>query len=159
MAIEGYYYLHQNGDLIHKCAFDDTAADLRESDFVRAFWPLDLTDRECAWSILVEALAAGARKDRVEELAAKWHCTNADAAIYAERVGVLVQIDHESRPDDWFATLPDFVNIQESPNGWGNTALEAMAELARELGYKPSKMWGHTFASLVARFRNVGGAS
>jgi len=37
--IEGYYYLHMNGDLIYKRETGDTAADIRESDFAVAMWP------------------------------------------------------------------------------------------------------------------------
>lgn len=145
----GYYYLHRESrDLIYKRDLGDTVADLRESDFVVAIWPFS-PDRECGWSMLVEALAAGANKERVQSLAAKWGFNNEDAKNYAEAVGCCVATD--SHPDDWFATRPDFKNIQESPNGWGSSALEAMAELAKELGYKPSKMWGHTFKSLLAQ--------
>lgn len=155
MAIEGYYYLHQNGDLIYKRALDGTAADLRESDLVRAFWPVDPSDRLGAWTILVEAWVAGASGARIQELASKWGCTNDDAMVYAERVGICVQIDDPSRPDDWFAVLPSFVNIQESPSGWGPTALEAIAELAKEIGYTPQKTWGESFAQIVARLNRA----
>lgn len=148
--MDGYYYLHENGDLIYKRALDGgQVADLRESDLVKAFWSIDLTDREDAWTVLVEALAAGAKPERVRQLATKWGCSNEDAAVYAERVGCVVKTD--SHPSDWFATLPDFVNLQESPSGWGSSAIEAMAELAKELGYRPVKTWGASFKSLCAR--------
>ncbi len=145
MSIIGWYYLHTNGELIYKRDLDGTAADIRESTFARALWPIDPTDRESAWSILVEALAAGASPERVKELAAKWECDDADAPNYAERVGALVHMDGKS----WCATRKDFVNLQESPAGFGDTALEAMAALAKELGYRPSKMWGPTFNSVL----------
>ena len=72
MALEGWYYLHTNGSLIYKRELGETAADIRESDFARAMWPMDPTDRAGAWNVLVEALALGADAARVKELAAKW---------------------------------------------------------------------------------------
>jgi hypothetical protein len=51
----------------------------------------------------------------------------------------------------WSAVDRHFINLQESPAGFGVTALEAMAELCNELGYKPSKMWGAKFSDLLNR--------
>jgi hypothetical protein len=48
------------------------------------------------------------------------------------------------------ATKKDFVNLQESPIGFGDSCLEAMADLCKQLGYKPSKMWGNSFRNLLA---------
>jgi hypothetical protein len=42
------YYLHTNGELIHKNYTEGIEADFRESDFVKAFWVLDPEDRETA---------------------------------------------------------------------------------------------------------------
>ena len=53
------YYLHTNGDLIHKNDIDGQAADIRESDFATCLWFLDDLRRADAWRILVESLAAG----------------------------------------------------------------------------------------------------
>jgi hypothetical protein len=36
IMIEGWYYLHTNGDLIYKRELGETAADIRESSFARA---------------------------------------------------------------------------------------------------------------------------
>lgn len=143
--ITGFYYLHTNGDLIFKHNLPGTAADIRESDFAVMLWPADTENRECVWRILVEALACGADLDRVRELAAKWHCDNDDAQVYADRVGVLLCMDG----DQWCATRKDFESLQLSPAGFGDTALEAMAVLCKELGYKPQKTWGATFANLL----------
>jgi hypothetical protein len=144
--IEGYYYLHTNGDLIYKRELGGTAADIRESPFAKAMWPIDPTDRKNAWDILVEAWAAGGRQSRIQELADKWDCNNLDAEHYAEVVGCKIFLDGNA----WCATRRDFVNLQESPAGFGHNALEAMAELVKELGYKPSKMWGAKFSDLLA---------
>jgi hypothetical protein len=145
MAIEGWYYLHQNGDLIYKRELGSTVADLRESNFVKGVWPFDPGAREMAWNILVEALAADAKPTRVFELADKWQCDDVDAHIYAEHVGCLLAQDGNKKT----ATHTGFINIQESDIGFGDTYLEAMAELCRDLGYKPSKMWGATFKDLL----------
>lgn len=146
MGLEGWYYLHtESNDLIYKRELGDTAADLRESPFAKMLWPLDPTDRAGAWRIVVESLACGAKKDRVMDLAKKWGCDDSDAKIYAEHIGAKIQMDGNS----WCATRGDFQNLHESSAGFGDTALEALAELCRELGYRPAKTWGHTFADLV----------
>lgn len=144
MSASGYYYLHVNGQLIYK-AGPDAITDIRDSDLARGVWPLDPTDRAGAWRIVVEAGAAGASPARIEELAALWKCTDEDAAHYAEHVGARLFKDGA----DWCATRADFVNLQESPSGFGATALMALQALASSLGYRPSKMWGATFADLL----------
>lgn len=146
MTIEGYYYLHTNGSLIYKRELGETAADLRESDFVRAFWPVDTSDRESAWRLLIEARAFNADANRIAELAEKWGCDDEDALMYAERIGVRLFEDGDQK----CATRLDFVNAQESPIGFGPTYLQAMVMLAHELSLKPSKMWGASFHDLVA---------
>jgi hypothetical protein len=146
MGIEGWYYLHTNGDLIYKRELGGTAADIRESDFAVALWSFDPTDRVRAWDCLVEALATGANKERVMELAKKWRCDDDDAIQYNERVlsGRLYRDG-----DQWCATQGDFVDLQESAAGFGDTALEAFADLCKQLGYKPSKMWGMKFSQMM----------
>lgn len=144
--IEGWYYLHKTGDLIYKREFDGSiAADIRESDFAVGLWPLDPDDREMAWDLLVEAWAAGANPQRIRELARRWKCDDDDAQHYIKIVGATLQKDR----DAWCATRQDFINLQESPAGFGDTALEALGELCKELGYKPSKMWGPKFIDLL----------
>ncbi len=151
MAIVGWYYLHENRSLIYKRELGGTAADIRESSFALAMWPYDPQDRAGAWTILVEALAAGANPQQIAELSAVWEFDDTDAPNYAKRVGALLGKDGNA----WCATRRDFTNLQESPAGFGDTALEAMAVLCKELGYKPSKMWGPTFASLLTVEVNV----
>jgi hypothetical protein len=144
--IEGWYYLHVNGEMIYKRDYDGTVADIRDSDFARAVWPMDPSDRAGAWRICIEGLAAGANPDRIKELAAKWGCNDEDAMFYAKHIGVILEKDEA----DWRANRKDFINIQESNVGFGKTALEAFADLAKDLGYRPSKMWGAEFSQLVA---------
>lgn len=145
MSIQGWYYLHINGELIYKPDHDGTAADIRESDFARCMWLLDPSNREGAWNILVEGLALGAKHSRVMELAGKWGCDNSDADNYADRLGIRLELDGSK----WCATGPGFTNLQESPAGFGDTKLEAMAELAKEIGVGAGKMWRVTFADLL----------
>lgn len=145
MSIIGWYYQHQNGDLIYKREMGDTAADLRETPFAVMLWPLDPKDRAGAWRIVVEALACGAKPERVKELSEKWQCDDEDAKIYAEHIGVKLAMDG----DQWCATRSDFIDLQASPAGFGKSALEAFAELCKALNFKPAKMWGSTFADLV----------
>lgn len=142
--IQGYNYLHTNGELIFKPG-TDCIADIRESDFARACWPIDSEDREGAWNCLVEAASLGANPERIKELAEKWGCNNDDAEHYADRVGAKLTLDG----NQWCATRKDFTNLQESPAGFGDTKLLAMAELCRELGYKACKMWGVGFKDLL----------
>lgn len=143
--IIGYYYLHTNGELIYKRDLDGTVADIRESDFARGLWSFDPENREWAWNICIEALAAGANKNRITDLENNWQLDNNDAEIYAKRVGVVLVLDG----NQWCAHRKDFINLQESPAGFGLTKLEAMAELCKALGYKPSKMWGAQFTDLL----------
>lgn len=145
MPIIGWYYLHTNGNLIYKRELGGTAADIRESSFAVGLWPVDQTDRKTAWDICVEGLAAGANKTRIADLAEKWGCDDKDATKYAEILGCTIERDGNA----WCATAPNFINLQESPAGYGETALEAMAELCKALGYKPNKMWGATFKDLL----------
>lgn len=142
----GWYYLHTNGELIYKHELGGTAADIRESPFAVMLWPCDPTDRASAWRILVEALALGANRERVDELAQKWGCSDDDAQMYAQHIGATLAMDG----NQWCATGRGFVNLQESPAGFGDTSLDALAMLCRVLGYRPQKMWGHTFEQLVS---------
>lgn len=144
--IDGVYYLHENGDLIYKPG-TGCIADIRDSSFSRAIWPVDPSNREHAWNVLVEGLATGATPSRVNELASKWSCNDIDAIEYAERVGCLLGVDGDQKT----ASRLDFINLQESPCGFGSTYLEAMADLAKQLGYIPSKTWGKTFKSLLEK--------
>lgn len=150
MSIEGWYYLHENGSLIYKRELGGTAADIRESDMARGLWPFDPGDREGAWRICVEGLAGGATPERIKELATLWKCDDEDADSYAGRVGCNLYMDGNA----WCATDMHFMDLQSSPAGFGGTKLEAMAALAKDMGFKPSKMWGATFADLLGRREN-----
>lgn len=145
--ITGWYYLHTNGELIYKPdTIDGIVADIRDSDFARMLWPFDEADRAGAWRMLIEALALGANKERVTTLAHGWNCNDEDADNMAAHFGLVFGRDGNM----WFAHRQDFVNLQESPAGFGATKLEAAAELCKALGYTASKMgWGSTFQQLL----------
>ena len=145
--IIGWYYLHENGSLIYKPETGETAADLRDSDLVKAMWPMEPSQREGAWQIVVESLAMGANPSRVNELADKWQCNDEDAENYASRVGVKLEKDGVA----WCATGPGFTNLQESPAGFGGTKLEAMAALAKAVGVRHGKIWNPSFAERLSR--------
>lgn len=147
MAIIGWYYLHENGDLIYKRDLPGADADIRESPFAVMLWPIDPKDRSCAWQFLVEASAAGANKERVKELAEKWGCNDGDAQHYAAHIDAELFMDG----NQWCATGGDFTDLQNSPAGFGDTALDALGALCKELGWKPQKMWGATFHDLVKK--------
>ncbi len=128
MSLEHWYYLHTNGDLIHKRTEPEG-----DSPFVKKVWKLDLEDRASAWMLCIEALALGAKRERIDELAAKWGITDEDALIFADIKGTngkpLLKIFKDG--DAWCAAFGDFVDIQESQCGFGETALDAFAELAK----------------------------
>lgn len=145
LDVIGYYYLHVNGSLIYKTNDIGTLGDLLASDFVKAFWPVNIATREDAWTIAVEAMAAGALKSQLNALALDWALTNDDAKKYAARVGLLLEMDGLA----YVAKRGDFVDLMESPAGFGHTALEAMANLARLLGYRARKGNKVTFKILL----------
>ena len=153
MGRDGWYYLHINGDLIYKHDSPGVVANIRESSFAKTLWPIDTKDRSSAWQILVEALAIGANTPRVEELAKLWGCDDDDAKHYAEFLNVGLELDG----DKWCATPPGFVNLQVSSAGFGDTCLEALADLAKNLGYKGGKMWNATFKDLLSEWEISGG--
>lgn len=123
MSENGYYYLHTNGDLIWKSYRPD------HSDFVRRVWPCYVSDRGYGWVILIEALALGARRTRIDELAHKWGMDNDDAQEFCKRAGLRVFRDGSG---EWCAVDSSFVNLQESRAGFGPTALYALADYARQ---------------------------
>lgn len=145
MSIIGWYYLHKNGDLIYK-PDPEAIADIRDSDFARCAWSVDPSDRKVARELLVEALALGANTSRISELADKWKCNDEDADKFAEVIG----INFERDGNQWCAHTLSFFDLQESPAGFGDSKLEAMADLANHLGVTGGFLWRTTFSDLVA---------
>lgn len=142
--INGYYFLSDDGHLQYSSKI--SPVELRDDKDVVMFWPVG-DSRELAWGMLVQSISCGATKEEVIHLADKWGCDDADAEIYAERIGVALTIDELLK----MAATKSFINIQESPCGFGETYLEAMANLCAALGYMPQKLWGTTFPDLVKK--------
>jgi len=141
----GWYYLHKNKDLIYK-AGADAIVDIRDSDLCLSAWSLDVAHRADAWNILVEALSLGAKKERIDELAKKWECDDVDAEHYAKYLGIELGEDGNSKT----AKRTDFIDLMENQCGFGDTYLEAMADLCKQLGFKGGKLgWHKTFKKLI----------
>lgn len=145
--MDAIYYLHKNKELICKPYDGNTVADIRDSDFATSMWFLDTRDRETAWGILVEALSLGANKSRILELAEKWKCSEEDADVYAERLYLVLKMDGNK----WCCHHINFRDLQASEAGFGDTKLEAMADLCSGIGYKGGKMWSASFKDLLRR--------
>lgn len=128
--MDGYYYLHTNSDLIYKPAtVIDSDPNYFDSPFVRKFWPITLSERGDAYTLLLDAQAMGAKQKRIQELKTKWDITEEDTQVYADRVGFKLFMDG----DQWSATLPTFKNLQESPAGFGDTRWDALVALCKEI--------------------------
>lgn len=121
----GWYYLHENGDLIYK-RFEP---EVEPGGFVRKVWKFDSTNRFDAWRICIEALVLGARQDRIDELVLKWGLTDEDGKIFVDRSEGKLLLSRDG--DRWRATFGDFVDLQKSQAGFGTTVLDALVNLAR----------------------------
>lgn len=145
MATTGYYYLHTNGTLLFKHAYLDGAEqefEFRESPFAVMFWKVDAQKREDMWRVLIEALALGGEPQGITKLANMAGCNDHDAQVYAERIGVrLTRYDS----GQWAAACQKGAAFNPS----SCSALQAMGELCRTLGYRANKLWPVSFADLV----------
>jgi len=143
-TIQGWYYLHVNGDLIYKNN-PDAIVDIRDSDLCRSAWSWD-GKRQSAWQILVEASSLGAKSERIEKLTKDWGCDDVDAEEYAKYVGCVLGVDGDRKT----ATRRDFENLQESLCGFGETYLHAMSDLCKQLGFVGGTLlWHATFLDLL----------
>lgn len=80
-----YYYLHTNGEIIHKNRHYDWRG-FEESDFVKQWWILDLTNRADCYNMLFRAMMLGADAGRVIFLKQHWHIDDEDTKEYCKRV-------------------------------------------------------------------------
>lgn len=143
--IKGWFYLHKNKDLIYKNN-PNAIQDIRESDLCYAAWSFTGESRAEVWNLLVEASSLGARKERIKKLANDWNCSDEDAKNYANYLNIEIGNDGDSK----FARLKNFINLQESPCGFGETYLDAISSLCKELGYIGGKLgWNASFKDLV----------
>ena len=91
MSERHFYYLHTNGDLIHKPAIVvDSDPQYFDSPFVRRVWTVDPEERGSAYIMLVEAAALGANMKRVLELAKKWSMDGDDGYMFCDRAGFVL---------------------------------------------------------------------
>lgn len=82
-----YYYLHTNGDLIGKNPIVvDGDAGYFDGPFVQKVWMIDFENRDTLWTMMLEALAKGARIERVKEIAEKQGCDKADSIKMLQRM-------------------------------------------------------------------------
>ena len=82
-----YYYLHTNGDLIgENPVVVDSDSSYFDSDFVKKVWKIDTDERDTLWTLVLEALALGARVDRVREIAEKNKCDKGDSIEMLVRI-------------------------------------------------------------------------
>lgn len=144
MTIDGYMLLYKKDGHLGYQKGSEYVADYREDDEVKMLWPIILSDRYSVWRCLVEAKAIGASNERINELAEKWACTDDDAQKFADCLGLQRSLDGNA----WCATRADFNDLQTSPAGFGETCLEAIAGLLKELNFAPCKTWGHTIKDL-----------
>jgi hypothetical protein len=79
--IDGYYYLHTNGELIYKKFLPEP-----DSPFVKAVWSIDTNDRTDAWRIVLEALALNANIKSVKQLAIRWDLDFDDSIEMQKRI-------------------------------------------------------------------------
>lgn len=94
----GWYYLHTNGELIWR-KFEPEA----DSPFVKKAWPVDPTDRLCAWKIILDGFFLGARVDRLKELAGKW------GLAFEDSIKMLTRAPKDEVTDAMRGGLPSFV--------------------------------------------------
>ena len=144
MSKYGYYYLHVNGDLFYKPDSPGVEDDFSNSDFVKHYWKVDFDHRADAWRLLVEALASGANPERVLELAEKWNCTETDAIKYAQ----FISIELTCKDFVWRASKRHF-NGKKDDEGFGSSPLYAMADLCKNVGFKPSNVFRMEFWNLL----------
>ncbi len=117
-----YYYLHTNGDLIHKGQHCDPS-DFEESDFVKKWWLVDLEKRHDAYNMLIHASMLGIKKERLGDLVSKWKITNEDAVNYCKKYGLIQKMDGVS----FCVTAKRGLN-----QGYGDTLFKAISDFMRK---------------------------
>lgn len=121
-----YYYLHTNGDLIHKSKHCDFS-DFEESTFVKKWWIIDLDGRMDVYNMLIHASILGIKKVRLEELVKHWGITDKDAANYCKKMGLTYGMDGNAH----YVHGDNFTNLQESNAGFGDTLFKAICEFMK----------------------------
>jgi hypothetical protein len=86
------YYLHENGQLIHKPITAIIEGDLVRDWFWGPRWTINTENRGACWLLCIEAAALGANIDRIKDLADKWGLTFEDSINFLAWMG---------KPEDW----------------------------------------------------------
>lgn len=134
--LTGHFFLNTDGDVFYKSIISSEALKpYYDNPYIRAIWAFDPADPRKSANILVEALAAGADRNRVFELAKRWGRTDETMRQYAEGLDLIVEMDENA----WCVKRKDFECLATDPAGFGHTVLEALAELAVQLGYEARK--------------------
>ncbi len=121
-----YYYLHTNGDLIHKRKHCDIS-DFEESSFVKKWWIINLDIRIDVYNMLIHASMLGINKQRLKELIKHWKITDEDAISYCEKTGLTYGMDGDAH----CVHGDNFTNLQECNAGFGDTLFEAICEFMK----------------------------
>jgi hypothetical protein len=144
-----YYYLHTNGDLIHKPASVLVGdPDYFDSPFVQKVWVIDMEDRITAYSMLLNAQALGANLERVNELKEKWFIDDVDLEIFIEKSDLIVE--PSTNPDlPWVAHTITFVDKESSLYGEGKTKWDALVALSKDT-FTRTKVADRTLVELLS---------
>lgn len=145
--IGGYYYMHENKNLIFKRYSPGITKDFESSNFVLKYWSIDTKKRETAWTFLIEAYCLGASRDDIRTLSSKWSINNEDAKSYADFIGIDLIMDNLGQ----YTSFKRPINKMDFKRpAYGSTALESMAELCLLLGYlNDRRKEGGAFLGLV----------
>lgn len=136
-----WMYLHVHGTLHFKQCYAD---ELLDSPFVRCYWPCD-NSRQSLWQVAIESLAMGVSRAEVLRVLESNKFEIDDCVNYINFLNARLSKDG----NQWCVTRGDFVNLEVSPSGFGDTPMDALADLLKNVGFKGRGMWCHDINSLV----------
>jgi hypothetical protein len=124
MSLIGYFYLHENKDII----FKREKPEMEIGGFVKRVWPFDPEDRAGAYCILIEAAVMDVKPERLETLLEKWQITDDDCLIAAGYYSMLLfQNAPRGLWNKWAVRWAE----HDTPIGYGPTAFLSMVDLVR----------------------------
>lgn len=136
--IKGYVCMKQNGDLDYIFKSKISEDDLINHNSIKMYWEYSHEDIADSWDILIEAIAVEANEKEIKMLSNAWGLDDKEAQTYAK----LRKIKLFKDGNQWCATKSNFKDLQSSPSGFGDTCLDAIGELCKNLGFKVSKSKG-----------------
>jgi len=95
--------------------------------------------------VVIESLAMGVSMAHVMEVLEDNHIDADDCVNYINYLGAKLSKDG----NEWCVTRGDFINLQESPSGFGNTPMDALTNLLNNSGFKHRHVWGDDINSLI----------